>query len=200
MTKKSIPSSSSLVEFKKIDGKKVLATTSLQIAELFTDGKGQIRHDNVLSQIRNLLDSGEFSALNFQGTSYKDIQNKTRPMYLLDETFTRVLLGRFTGKEALKWQIRYAEEFVRMRSIVQRQVGDSSAELNKAVNYVLEAQRRLAGQKTEQCNYENLACAVNREVFGEHRKGIRQEMTPEQQTKLNKALTAKAKQILDACR
>ncbi len=187
--------SQALVQLKKIDGNKIPATTSIQVAEVF--GKD---HKNVMQSIDALIESGKFSRLNFQPSTYKDSRGKIQRMYLMDETLNRVLVGRFLGDDALDWQIKYAEEFQRLRSIVQRQKGDSSAELNKVVNYILESQRAKEGKKTESWNYVNLACAVNREVFGETGCGkeLRQQMTPEQQTKLNQTLTKKAKQILDA--
>lgn len=191
MTKSSIPSSSSLVEFKKIEGSKVPATTSLVIADVF--GK---EHFNVIQSIQTLIETGKFGALNYQVTSYKDIQGKKRPMYILDEKFTTILIMGFTGEKALDWKIKYQEEFVRMRSIVVRTKGDTSAELHKTVCSILECARAKHGKETENFHYANISKAVNKEVFGRHENDIRQEMTPEQQTKLNQTLTQVAKQIL----
>jgi Rha family phage regulatory protein len=191
MTKINVSSPSSLVEFKKIEGSKVPATTSLVIADVF--GK---EHFNVIQSIQNLIETGKFGALNYQVTSYKDVQGKKRPMYVLDETFTTVLIMGFTGESALDWKLAYTKEFQRMRSIVPRTKGDPSAELNKTVNAILECSRAKRGLETDQYQYANIAKAVNKEVFGYHMNEIRQEMTPDQQTKLNQTLTQVAKQIL----
>ena len=86
-----------LVSKLEIGGSVVPATTSLQIVE-FT-GK---RHDNVIREIETLIESGELGALNFEVSNYKTLQGKLMPMYILDETFTTVLLMGFTGKQAIQ--------------------------------------------------------------------------------------------------
>lgn len=86
-----------LVKFESLGGSSVIATTSLRIAE-FT-GK---EHYNVIRDIETLVKSGELGALNFELSNYKTSQGKLMPLYLLDETFTTILLMGFTGKEAMK--------------------------------------------------------------------------------------------------
>jgi Rha family phage regulatory protein len=188
-----VSKNSRIVELKKIESSKVPATTSLAIAEVFDR-----EHKHVLETIKGLVDSGKFGGSDFRLTSYKDIQNKNRTMYVLNELFATVLIMGFTGGEALEWKIEYAKEFARMRSLVPRTKGDPSSELNKTVNAILKCARSKQGKETDSFQYSNLAVAVNKEVFGEHRNDIRKEITPEQQTKLNKTLAKVAKHILDS--
>lgn len=74
-------------------------------------------HKNVLRVIEQVVadvaDAGG-SGLNFELTSYKVKQSKTRPMYLMDRKAFAILAGRFTGKQALLWQIQYHDAFEAM--------------------------------------------------------------------------------------
>lgn len=69
----------SLVEVstRTINGKEVLAVTSLQVAEHF-----EKEHFNVMRDIRAILDADdkdEFGAFNFEASSYLSEQNKEMP-------------------------------------------------------------------------------------------------------------------------
>ena len=63
--------------------------TSLEVAEL--TGK---RHDAILRDIRNLLDQG-VAAHNFVDWSYKDVQNRERPMFLLTKKGCLILASGY---------------------------------------------------------------------------------------------------------
>lgn len=104
----------SLVNIEVIGSQNVPSTTSLKIAEVF--GK---EHFHVIRDIENLIDTGELNQSNFGCVNYKDKKGEYRKMYILDETFTTVLLMGFTGKEAVKWQVAYAKEFQNMREEIQ---------------------------------------------------------------------------------
>lgn len=186
--------SQALVQFQKIEGSKVPATSSIQIAQTF-----EKEHKDVLEKINEQVLSGDFSERNFTLTSYKDIQGKRRPLYLLDKKFATFIILSFTGEKAKEWKLKYIDEFERMSLIVKREKGDTSAELNKTVNMILEYKRKMQGFVTESNDYAKLASAINVDVFGEKGTGkqLRQQMTPEQQIKLNQTLSAAAKEILD---
>lgn len=76
-----------LVEFKKVDGSKIPTTTSLIIAKVFDK-----EHKHVIRDVEILVLSNNFNRSNFGLISYKDIKNRKQPMYILDETFTTVLI------------------------------------------------------------------------------------------------------------
>ena len=94
-----------------IDHKNIPTTTSLTIAQVFDK-----EHKDVIKALENLLKSEEFDRRNFAPITYTDESNRKQKMYLLDETLTTVLIMGFTGKEALKWKIKYARQFQDMRA------------------------------------------------------------------------------------
>lgn len=75
----------------QINDKKMMTTR--EIAEL--TGK---RHDNVLADVRKLIEQGAIGLLNFQESSYRNAQNKEQPMYSLDFDATMTLV---TGYDAV---------------------------------------------------------------------------------------------------
>lgn len=90
-----------------------VVVSSLQVAERF--GK---RHADVLESIKNLDCSEEFSQRNFPFTSYKDGQNKERPMYLMTRDGFSFLVMGFTGKEAAHWK----EEFIKAFNAMEEEL------------------------------------------------------------------------------
>jgi Rha family phage regulatory protein len=76
-------------------------------------------HYNVLRDINNLDCSAGFRALNFEGTEYRDKQNKNRPEYLMTKDgFTFLIMG-FTGKEAAEFREKYIAAFNHMTESLQ---------------------------------------------------------------------------------
>lgn len=66
--------------------------SSREIAELT-----EKRHDNVLRDIKTLIDQGAISALNFEEAEYMDAQGKPRPEYLLDFDATMTLVTGYNA-------------------------------------------------------------------------------------------------------
>lgn len=102
-----------------IVSKNILATTSINIAEVF----GKL-HKNILRDIEELLKNvpAEWGRLNFEQTPYKHPQNgEIYPMYLLTrDAFTLLVMG-FTGKKALQFKLAYITEFNRMQELIRQQ-------------------------------------------------------------------------------
>lgn len=89
-------------------------TTSRAVAERF--GK---HHKNVLRAIETLLadiPDAEFSRLNFEPRNYTDERGKTYPEYHLTHNGFAFLAMRFTGKEAMAWQIAFLQSFNAMEA------------------------------------------------------------------------------------
>lgn len=93
-------------------------TTSRQVAERF--GK---RHKNVLRAIENILaeiPDPEFRRLNFEPTMYQVPGPKgsvrEEPEYRLTRDGFAFLAMRFTGAEAMAWQIAFLEAFNAMEA------------------------------------------------------------------------------------
>ena len=185
-----------LVERSEIGSKSVLATTSLKIAEVF--GK---RHGNVIRDIENLIEAGEFSERNFALSTYQGERRKEK-MYILDERFTTFLVMGFTGKEAAKWKLQYIDEFQRMREELKNKVigetGDRYALADKLQKMVLDSKRKeLEGKEGHIGLYCQISRRTNELAFGYHEKDIRQNISQKQAMSLNKAFEDTIKTILD---
>ena len=178
-----------LVKLESISGNEVNATTSLKISE-FT---GKV-HSDILFSIDELILTGEFSPVNFCKGEYKK-RGRSFPMYILDETFTTVLLMGFTGKPAIQWKLAYTKAFQEMRSelskpkVVKRVKGDDSSELNRLMLDIGVSKRIELEGKTDHKGYcINMAKTVNLLCFGVHEPDIRQHMTQSFQVRLNAIL------------
>lgn len=83
--------------------------SSRQIAENF-----EKRHDSVLRDIRNLIQSPQNCGGYFYETTYTDSKGRTYPEYLMNRDGFSLLVMGFTGEKALEWKIKYIEAFNRM--------------------------------------------------------------------------------------
>ena len=84
-------------------------TTSLKIAEAF----GKV-HRSVLSTIRHLQCSPEFTEHNFVLSEYIDPTGRKLPMYIITRDGFAFLASGFTGREAAQWKEKYIEAFNRL--------------------------------------------------------------------------------------
>lgn len=91
-----------------------VSTTSLLVAKKF--GK---EHKNVLQSIQNLECSPEFRRLNFQPSTYKSLQNRELPMYIMTRDAFTMLVMSFTGSSAAKFREEFIDEFNRMEAILR---------------------------------------------------------------------------------
>lgn len=89
----------------------VLVTTSRNIAEVFHK-----EHYNVIRDIKAILEkcSPEFTALNFEGSSYRTAQNKEAPMYLLTKDGVMMLIMGYMGEKAMLLKEAYIKRFNEM--------------------------------------------------------------------------------------
>lgn len=98
-------------------------TTSRAVAERF--GK---RHKNVIRDIDNLLTNcpdPAFARLNFEPTYFLDEWDREQPEYRLTHDGFAFLAMRFTGAEAMAWQIAFIQAFnaleAELRACVERE-------------------------------------------------------------------------------
>lgn len=98
-----------------------IVVSSRQVAEHF--GK---EHKNVLASISDIL-AAEISATKFYHETTFENRGKQYPMYLMDRDGFSLLVMGFSGKEALKWKIKYIEAFnsmeQRLKLIEQQELG-----------------------------------------------------------------------------
>lgn len=114
------------------------AVSSLQIAEDF--GK---QHKDVLETIRKM--TAENSALleMFYETTYKSIQNKKLPMYLMNRDGFSLLVMGFTGKDALDWKLKYINAFNAMEKAIANPQIDVTKQKEVEARY-MNAKARIA--------------------------------------------------------
>lgn len=99
------------IELHDINGKQVPAVTSLQVAEAF--GK---EHFHVMRDIRNILESDDFTESNFGLSEYTDSTGRTLPMYIMSRDGFMLLGMGFTGRKARTMKIAYITRFNEMEA------------------------------------------------------------------------------------
>jgi anti-repressor protein len=89
-------------------------TSSLKVAEVFEKG-----HQHVLRDIDNLKrDLSKFGQMFAEGTEPDSYGRDRRVYYMNRDGFTLLAMG-FTGKEALKFKLKYIEAFNAMETEIQ---------------------------------------------------------------------------------
>lgn len=115
-------------------------TNSLLVAEKF--GK---RHDHVLRDIKNLIDSTQNWGQLFVSTTYTDNSGKSNLMYIMNrDGFTLLAMG-FTGKKALEFKLQYIEAFNKMESELKQIIDTPQFNIPTTLSCAL----RLAAEQAE---------------------------------------------------
>lgn len=192
-----------------IGNKECFATTSLAVAEFTGKEHKHVLRDirslvskygeDAQSKFGQSNDFNDLcSPLVYQESTYKDSSGIDRTMFILDEEFTTMLIMGFGTERALLWKRAYIREFKRMReaeieltnklevakeaiitlaTMMTRERGDFMAELHKLQCSFLSSM--VSAQCYPAVNFAYTK-AINIAVMGEHRKGIRSNITPEQ--------------------
>lgn len=113
-----------------------ILTTSLLVAEKFSK-----RHGDILRKIEELNKEIEVDAklrrpTLFEKSTFIDDWNRPQPMYLMNRDGFSLLAMGFTGKEALKWKLKYIEAFNAMEEMLcstPRQLPDNRLEVAKII-------------------------------------------------------------------
>ena len=84
-------------------------TDSLIVAEYFKK-----RHDNVIQKIENLIKKDKKGLLNFQESSYINLQDKNQRKYKMDRKSFSILCMKFSGQKAFEWTIKFYDAFEAM--------------------------------------------------------------------------------------
>jgi Rha family phage regulatory protein len=98
-----------------------VVTDSLTVAEVF--GK---EHRNVLADIDNQIEKLNqanekgFSLLNFQQSNYTNERGRQYRKYLLTEDAFALVVMAYVTPEAMKFKVRFIEEFKRMKEKLER--------------------------------------------------------------------------------
>lgn len=78
------------------------------------------RHDILLRDIRNLLELDNTLRNEFINISYKDVQGKQRPTYLVTKMGFFLLVSSFKGKKAIQWKKDFYAEYEHMQKEIDR--------------------------------------------------------------------------------
>ena len=147
-----------------VDG--IPTTTSLLVAETF--GK---RHDHVMRGIHDLMDKcpKEFTDPNFGASEYTDNTGRKLPMYLLTRDGLTLLVMGYTGKEAMKFKLKYIEAFNAMEAKLKGHQKDdrlSTVEDRRALNTIVHTWAQASRQKYSMC-WKQVNSAFNLEKAAE---------------------------------
>lgn len=102
-----------------------LKTDSLIVAKVF-----ERRHDNLIRDIRNIIESDAYQIRIKNGTSpnfelcykiNKLANNKRVPYYEMDRQGFEILAMGFTGEKALEWKFKYSDAFAAMEAELRNQ-------------------------------------------------------------------------------
>ena len=98
------------------------------------------RHDNVLMSVDTFMrdnEDAEFNRLNIKAVEYLDNKGEWRKMYELSEEAALILVGRMTGKDAAKVQVKLAHAFTAMKTALK----DKRLQADKETKTLLDAAR-----------------------------------------------------------
>lgn len=125
------------IETRHMGGQTFAVVTSLQLAESF--GKD---HNNVLKDIRNVLESDEFSAVNFYSDEYTDSKGGRRPMYLLTRDGFFMVALAYTGYKARALRKAYIIRFSEMEAALRSNVPALPKDYPSALRALADAEEK----------------------------------------------------------
>lgn len=150
-------------------------TTSRKVAEVF-----QRNHKDVLESIREILKAENSALKYFFETTYKvEGNNKSYPEYLMNFDGFSILVMGFTGKKAIRFRVKFVEEFRRMSNELQRiklnrenahwqeirsEVKRGYRELTDAVKQLAELAKAQGSKSSEKIFYMNFAKLINKNL------------------------------------
>jgi Rha family phage regulatory protein len=146
------------------DSKGVAKVDSLTVAEAFSKD-----HRNVIRDIRNLDCSEEFRLLNFEQSSYTNLQGKKQPCYnLTRDGFVFLVMG-YRGKKAAAFKEAYIRRFNEMEEFIKYL-------LEARMDYpLLTANIQLIKENPKPYHFSNECNMLNRIVLGKTAKEVREE-------------------------
>lgn len=141
---------------------------SLFVAQFF-----EKEHKNVLRDIGKITDSKsglseEFAQLNFEPSSYINLQNKKQPCYMLTrDGFTLLVMG-YTGQKAMRFKELYIRRFNEMEQFIKTLV------TARRDFPLLTENIKLLHDNPKPYHYSNECDMINRIVTGMSAKQFRQ--------------------------
>ncbi len=182
--KKNLVAKNELGIYADADG--VVRADSLVVAQIF-----EKRHDNVVRDIRNLDCSEEFRLLNFEESSYINLQGHRQACYnMTRDGFVFLVMG-YRGKKAASFKEAYIKRF---------------NEMEEFIKYLLEARTEfplltenimLLHESPKPYYFSNEADLLNRIALGKTAKQVREEHGLKPGTSIRPYLTTKQIEAID---
>ena len=129
------------------------------------------RHDNVMQNIRSLIESEHLGALDFKETSYVDKSNRAKPCFELTERGFLIAMPFIGGDKARDGQVRLVDSFIKYRekarqeSAIQAERDLALVEYRPMTN-AIKSSRESEGKEVEHYHFSNEANMINRIVLG----------------------------------
>ncbi|ECI2457660.1 hypothetical protein AH259_11440 [Salmonella enterica subsp. enterica] len=158
---------------KKVNGVPVVSTEVIAIEF----GR---RHDNVMQNIRSLIESGHLGALDFKDSSYTSKQNKEMPCYELTERGFLIAMPFIGGDKAKDGQVRLVDSFIQFRELAKKEAAIRAEREVARLEYrpMTDAIKRLKeseGKAPEHYHFSNEVDMINRIVLGQPSARFRKE-------------------------
>lgn len=129
------------------------------------------RHDNVMQNIRSLIETEHLGLLDFKESSYLNKQNKSQPCYELTERGFLIAMPFIGGDKARDGQVRLVDSFIEYRekarkeSLIQAERDLARVEYRPMTN-AIKSSKESEGKEAEHYHFSNEANMINRIVLG----------------------------------
>lgn len=129
------------------------------------------RHDNVMQNIRSLIETEHLGLLDFKESSYLNKQNKSQPCFELTERGFLIAMPFIGGDKARDGQVRLVDSFIEYRekarkeSLIQAERDLARVEYRPMTN-AIKSSKESEGKEAEHYHFSNEANMINRIVLG----------------------------------
>lgn len=129
------------------------------------------RHDNVMQNIRSLIESQHLGVLDFKESSYVNKQNKVQPCFELTERGFLIAMPFIGGEKARDGQVRLVDSFIEFREKAKKEAAIQADRELARVEYrpmtnAIKQSKELEGKEAEHYHFSNEANLINRIVLG----------------------------------
>ena len=138
----------------------IAVVSSRKVSEVFNKS-----HDNVLKSVRSLIEGlveiyeSEWKNMFYEST-YKNIQNKKMPEFLMTKSgFSLIAMG-FTGKKALMFKVDYINAFEKMEFFIKSLL-EAKADFPEFTDAIM-----ISHEETKSFHFSNECDMINKIVIG----------------------------------
>lgn len=142
-----------------------VVTDSLTVAEVFGKEHKNVMRD-IITQMEKLYDADEheFNRLNFERISYTDSMNRLQNKFNLSEEAFTIIAMSYTTPEAMKFKVKFIQEFKRMREQLVNKVPTSFSE---ALRLAADLQEKIELDKPKVIAHDKFISGENYQNVGQ---------------------------------